>query len=144
MIQEIMQFAGRHQYLSIAWIVLLAALVYTIFKQMTSKVKVITRTEATRLINQEQGVVVDTRLRDEFRKGHIVNAINILPGEIKNGHFAELEKHKSLPVIIVDVNGTGGQDSAALLVKAGFERVYHLKEGIAGWLGEHLPLVRNK
>ena len=30
------------------------------------------------------------------------------------------------------------------LNKAGFEKVFVLKEGIAGWSGENLPLVRGK
>jgi rhodanese-related sulfurtransferase len=35
-------------------------------------------------------------------------------------------------------------ESASLLLKAGFEKVFVLKEGIAGWSGENLPLVRGK
>ena len=56
--QEIMQFIGRHPVLSIAWIALLGAVVFTTFKGLMSKVKVITRGEATRLINKEDAVVV--------------------------------------------------------------------------------------
>ena len=49
--QEIMQFVSRHPVLSIAWIGLLVAVLFTTFKGLTSKIKVITRGEATRLIN---------------------------------------------------------------------------------------------
>lgn len=59
--QEIMQFIGRHPVLSIAWIALLGAVLFTTFKGLMSKVKVITRGEATRLINKEDAVVVDLR-----------------------------------------------------------------------------------
>ena len=59
--QEIMQFVSRHPVLSIAWIGLLAAVLFTTFKSLTSKIKVITRGEATRLINKEDAVVVDVR-----------------------------------------------------------------------------------
>ncbi|ALB68668.1 rhodanese-like domain-containing protein [Cronobacter dublinensis] len=142
--QEIMQFVGRHPILSIAWIALLAAVIYTTFKGLTSKVKVITRGEATRLINKEDAVVVDIRQRDDFRKGHIASAINVLPADIKASNVGELEKHKAKPVIVVDGNGLSAQESAALLNKAGFEQVYVLKEGVAGWSGENLPLVRGK
>ncbi|WP_336279679.1 rhodanese-like domain-containing protein [Cronobacter dublinensis] len=142
--QEIMQFVGRHPILSIAWIALLAAVIYTTFKGLTSKVKVITRGEATRLINKEDAVVVDIRQRDDFRKGHIASAINVLPADIKASNVGELEKHKAKPVIVVDGNGLSAQESAVLLNKAGFEQVYVLKEGVAGWSGENLPLVRGK
>ncbi len=76
-----MQFVGRHPILSIAWIALLVAVLVTTFKSLSSKVKVITRGEATRLINKEDAVVVDLRQRDDFRKGHIAGSINLLPSE---------------------------------------------------------------
>jgi len=142
--QEIMQFVGRHPILSIAWIALLAAVIYTTFKSLTSKVKVITRGEATRLINKEDAVVVDIRQRDDFRKGHIASAMNLLPADIKASHVGELDKHKAKPVIVVDGNGLSAQESATALTNAGFEQVYVLKEGVAGWSGENLPLVRGK
>ncbi|EOC0124698.1 rhodanese-like domain-containing protein [Cronobacter sakazakii] len=142
--QEIMQFVGRHPILSIAWIALLAAVIYTTFKSLTSKVKVITRGEATRLINKEDAVVVDIRQRDDFRKGHIASAMNVLPADIKTNNVGELDKHKAKPVIVVDGNGLTAQESATALTNAGFEQVYVLKEGVAGWSGENLPLVRGK
>lgn len=142
--QEIMQFIGRHPILSLAWVGLFAAVLFMTFKGLTSKVKVITRGEATRLINKEDAVVVDVRSRDDYRKGHIANSLNVLPADIKSGNFGELEKHKSQPVIVVCGNGVSSQDSTALLTKAGFEKVTLLKEGIAGWSGENLPLVRGK
>ncbi|ELQ6064193.1 rhodanese-like domain-containing protein [Cronobacter sakazakii] len=142
--QEIMQFVGRHPILSIAWIALLAAVIYTTFKSLTSRVKVITRGEATRLINKEDAVVVDIRQRDDFRKGHIASAMNVLPADIKANNVGELDKHKAKPVIVVDGNGLTAQESATALTNAGFEQVYVLKEGVAGWSGENLPLVRGK
>ncbi len=92
--QEIMQFVGRHPILSIAWIALLVAVLVTTFKSLTSKVKVITRGEATRLINKEDAVVVDLRQRDDFRKGHIAGSINLLPSEIKANNVGELGGQK--------------------------------------------------
>lgn len=103
--QEIMQFVGSHPILSIARIALLVAVLVTTFKSLTSKVKVITRGEATRLINKEDAVVVDLRQRDDFRKGHIAGSINLLPSEIKANNVGELEKHKDKPVIVVDGSG---------------------------------------
>lgn len=134
--QEIMQFVSRHPVLSIAWIGLLAAVLFTTFKGLTSKIKVITRGEATRLINKEDAVVVDLRQRDDFRKGHIAGAINLLPAEIKANNVGELEKHKAQPIIVVDATGMQAQESASALHKAGFENVTVLKEGISGWSGK--------
>ncbi len=142
--QEIMQFIGRNPILCIGWLALFAAVLYTTFKGVASKVKVISRGEATRLINKEDAVVVDLRQRDDFRKGHIVGAVNLLPGEIKANNVGELEKRKSTPIIVVDGTGLQAQTPANELVKAGFEKVFVLKDGVSGWVGENLPLVRGK
>ena len=78
--QEIMQFVSRHPVLSIAWIGLLAAVLFTTFKGLTSKIKVITRGEATRLINKEDAVVVDLRQQSFSIEGLAV-------GVIRNGEW---------------------------------------------------------
>ncbi|MGP3593796.1 rhodanese-like domain-containing protein [Vagococcus sp. WN89Y] len=142
--QEIMQFISRHPILCIAWIALLGAVLYTTFRGIASNVKVISRGEATRLINKEDAVVVDLRQREDFRKGHIAGAVNLLPNEIKANNVGELEKHKATPIIVVDGSGMQAQEPANALTKAGFEKVFVLKEGIAGWSSENLPLVRGK
>lgn len=144
MLQEIMPFVSRHPILSLAWIALLVAVIVMTFKSRFSKVKEISRGEATRLINKEDAVVVDTRSRDDFRRGHLANAINLTAGEIKSSSLGELGKHKAQPIIVVCANGTASREPAENLNKAGFERVAMLKDGIAGWSGENLPLVRSK
>lgn len=142
--QDIMQFAGSHTILSLAWVVLLVLVIVTTVKGMFSKIKTISRGEATRLINKEEAVVVDVRGRDDYRKGHISNAINVLAADIKKGSFGELEKHKAQPIIVVCANGTSAAEPAAQLSAAGFENVSVLKDGVSGWSGENLPLVRGK
>lgn len=144
MLQEIMQFISQHPILSLAWVLLFGAVVFTSFKNSLSKVKEVTRGEATRLINKEDAVVVDIRTREDYRKGHIANSINLIPSDIKNGNLGELEKHKTQPIIVVCTMGTTSRASADMLSKAGFERVFTLKEGISGWSGENLPLARGK
>lgn len=142
--QEIMQFASNHPILSLAWVVLLVLVIVTTVKGMFSKVKTISRGEATRLINKEDAVVVDVRSRDDFRRGHISGALNVAVAEIKKGNIDELAKHKAQPIIVVCATGQSAGDSAAHLSAAGFERVSVLKDGISGWSGENLPLVRGK
>ncbi|KNC11220.1 hypothetical protein AC791_04625 [Klebsiella sp. RIT-PI-d] len=142
--QEIMQFVSRHPILCIAWVALLVAVLFTTFKSLTSSVKVITRGEATRLINKEDAVVVDLRQRDDFRKGHIAGSLNVLAAEIKANNVGELDKHKDKPIIVVDGTGMQAAESASALTKAGYAKVFVLKEGVAGWSGENLPLVRGK
>ncbi len=142
--QDIMQFASNHAILGLAWIALLVLVIVTTVKGLFSNVKVIGRGEATRLINKEDAVVVDVRSRDDYRKGHISGSLNVVAADIKKGSIGELEKHKAQPIIVVCATGNSASESAAQLSAAGFTSVSVLKEGISGWSGENLPLVRGK
>ena len=57
------------------------------------------------MINREDGVVVDIRTKDEFKRGHISGAVHILPTEIKSGSIAAIEKYKATPIIVVCKTG---------------------------------------
>ncbi len=94
MLQEIMQFISRNTILSLVWIALLVAVIVMTAKSAFSKCKEITRAQAIHLINKEDAVVVDLRSRDDFRKGHIIGSVNLIPSEIKDNNLGELEKHK--------------------------------------------------
>lgn len=142
--QDIMPFISAHPVLSLAWVALLIAVIVTTFKTRFSKVKEISRGEATRLINKEDAVVVDVRAREEFRKGHISTSLNVLNADIKSNNLGDLAKHKAQPVIVVCANGTSSRAAGEGLIAAGFEQVYTLKDGISGWSGENLPLARGK
>lgn len=140
--QEIMQFFGRHTILSLVWVGLLIAVIITTFRSLFSKVKEISRPMVTQLINKEDAIVVDTRAREDFRKGHIIHSVNLTPSEIKSGSLGELSKKKSHPLILACANGVSARQSAENLLKAGFTQVYVLKDGISGWQGENLPLIK--
>ncbi|UVK77407.1 MAG: putative sulfurtransferase YibN [Sodalis sp. Fle] len=140
--QEIMQFINNHSILILVWLVLLAIIIFISIQNQFFSIGEVSRGEAILLINKEDAVIVDLRSRDDYRKGHIANSVNMLPTDIKNGNLDALDKAK--PVIVVFTSGTISRESAKKLNKAGFERVYVLKEGIFGWSEENLPLVQDK
>ncbi|NIY84881.1 rhodanese-like domain-containing protein [Vibrio hepatarius] len=142
--QEYIAFFQENMILSLVWVGLLIALIANIVKSATAAYKEITVSEVTTLLNRENGVVVDIRTKDEFRKGHITDALHILPSDIKAGSFGNLENHKSDPIIVVCKSGQTAQESANLLVKAGFEKVSVLKNGLIAWNEANLPLVKGK
>jgi rhodanese-related sulfurtransferase len=74
----------------------------------------------------------------------IAGSTNLLPSEIKANNFGELENTKTNLLLWLMVQACSAQDSATALIKAGFEQVSVLKDGVAGWSGENLPLVRGK
>ncbi len=142
--QDYMEFAHNHLVLCLAWVVLLVLVIVTTFKGLFSKVKTVSRGEATHLINKQDAVVVDVRSRDDYRKGHISGAVNLAAADIKKGNLGEIEKFKTQPVIVVCASGQSAGEAASQLSAAGFVNVSVLKDGISGWSGENLPLVRGK
>ncbi|VAX77145.1 Uncharacterized protein YibN [Serratia symbiotica] len=142
--QSIIPFISNHPILSLTWIVLLVALIVITIQNHFSTVQEVSRGEATRLINKENALVVDTRRSDHFRKAHLPNSINLTPSEIKSGNLGDLTKHTAHPIIVACANGTASRESAEHLNKSGFDNVVILKEGITGWNTENLPLVRRK
>ena len=142
--QEYIAFFQENMIMSVVWVGLVVALIMNIVKTSTAAYKEITAGDATQKINRENGVVVDIRTKDEFKKGHITEAVHILPSDIKAGNFGSLENRKADPIIVVCKTGQTAQESANLLAKAGFEQVFVMKNGLVTWSDANLPLVRGK
>lgn len=139
---ELLPFAKAHPVLLLIWIGLFVAIIYMSIKIKLSKVGLLNPDQAVVLMNQENAVVIDLRSNDRFRKGHITGSHNILPIDIKNNSIKPIEKYKTQPLILTDDNGTTVNASAEILIKNGFEKVFLLREGIAGWAAKNLPLVK--
>ncbi|MCJ2378129.1 rhodanese-like domain-containing protein [Vibrio sp. ZSDZ34] len=142
--QEYLEFFQQNMIMSLVWVALFVALIANIVKAANAAYKEISAAQVTQLMNHENGAVIDIRSKDDFKRGHITGALHILPSDIKAGSIAELEKRKSDPIIVVCKTGQTAQESANLLAKAGFEKVYLLKNGLVAWSEANLPLVKGK
>lgn len=141
-INEILPFVKNHPMLSLGWIALFVVIIYLTIKSKLTKVKIVNNAQAIQMMNKENAVIVDLRLVDNFKKGHITESLNVLPIDIKNGSLKSIEKYKESPIILVDDNGLSANASGEILTKQGFLHIFALKDGIAGWNGENLPLVK--
>ncbi|MBU2896941.1 rhodanese-like domain-containing protein [Vibrio hepatarius] len=142
--QEYIAFFQENLILSLVWVGIFVALIMNIVKTSTAAYKEITASQTTYLMNREKGVVIDIRSKDDFRTGHITDAVHILPSDIKAGNLGKLENYKSSPIIVVCKTGQTAQESANLLANAGFENVSLLKNGLIAWNEANLPLVKGK
>ncbi|MGH8745353.1 MAG: rhodanese-like domain-containing protein [Burkholderiales bacterium] len=97
--------------------------------------------EATQMINRQDALVIDVREDAEFAKGHIVGARNIPLGQLE-ARAKELQKFKSKPVITCCETGNRSPGAIAALRKLGFENVYNLAGGYAGWQQAGLPVEK--
>ena len=142
--QEYIEFFKANPMLSLAWVGLLVAVIVTTVKAAVSGVKNIGNQELSILVNRENAKVVDVRSKEEFKKGHIVDAINVPMADIKNNQLSAVEKFKSSPIILVCNTGMTSSQAAQLLAKQGFENLLNLKGGMGDWQAANLPVKKSK
>ncbi len=138
---EYTDFVIKYWYLFGGFIIVLAMLAAGPITQLLHGIKNISVWEAVKLINHDSAVVVDVSEPQEFKTGHILNAINIPLGGL-TGRVKELEKHKSKPVVFTCRTGNRSSRGALVLRKQGFEKVYALAGGLAAWEKDNLPLEK--
>lgn len=136
---ELLEFAGRHIYLVSAAGVLLVLIIFHELRLLKGAAKSLPPTSAVPLMNRG-AQVVDTRSVDAFRKGHILNAMNIPASEVPE-KMDKLDKSKA--VIVCCDAGISSSRVAAQLRKEGFEEVYSLAGGIGAWQRENMPVVKD-
>lgn len=95
--------------------------------------------QATRMVNNDEAVIVDLREAKEFNKGHIPGAINI-PFAKLSQHIGELEPHRDKTIILVDKLGQQTGGAGQTLNAAGFTPA-RLKGGMVEWQNSSLPVA---
>lgn len=137
--QDFFEFVGLQWPLIAAF---LATLIMLMVYQSRRAGAQVTPQQLSNLVNREDAVVVDLRDNAEFRKGHIVDALNIpYSGAIKR--LSELEAYKDKPVVLVCKMGQHSGDIGRQLGALGFSRVYRLSGGMLDWQNNNMPLVKS-
>ena len=139
---QYIEFLQANPLLTIAWIGVFIALIFTSVKAGFSTIKKITHQQATLLINRENAIVVDVRNESEFKKGHILNSKLLPLSKLKNNELGNLEKDKDTPIIVVCNTGMTSTQACQMLQKSGFTNVHNLQGGITQWQSANLPLTK--
>jgi len=134
-----MDFVITNWFLFLALAVVLALLAGTALLPRLYGIRTLNTAEAVRLMNQEQGVVVDVCEAGEFKGGHIPNAVSVPLSGLKN-HAGQLEKYRQRPLIVSCRSGNRSVRGAIQLRKLGFARVYSLGGGLTAWQRDNLPV----
>lgn len=140
---ELLAFAGRHPYLSLALGGLTVAIVYNEIAGRLSGIRRLGPAEVTALINHGNALLVDVRGASDFEKGHIAGSKNVQMTQF-DPENKQLAPAKSLPVVMVCKVGQTATFAAKRLRKAGFTDVAVLEGGIQAWQAADLPLVKGK
>jgi rhodanese-related sulfurtransferase len=96
--------------------------------------------DAVRLINDRDALVLDVRPHADFKKSHLLNAVNMPLAKFAE-HATEIGKDKNRPVIVYCALGSSQVEAAQTLRKLGHVEVYLLRGGLSGWLGANLPVT---
>ena len=98
--------------------------------------------DLTRIVNKENGMIIDLRKKELFETGHITGSKNIPSADFDN-NSSDLDKHKDKPIILICEMGRDSANIGEKLQKRDFKQILILKGGMLTWVEESLPLVRN-
>ncbi len=136
---QILEFTTNHLILVGAFAAIVGMLVFTTIQG--SGVEKVGVAEATRLINHDNGLILDVRTDAEYRGGHIIDSIHVPLPQLKD-QLGALEKHKTRPIITTCRTGQRSAGACGILLKSGFEKVYNLQGGVMAWQDSNLPLTK--
>ncbi len=126
------------QWVLVAAIMVVAAMLY--FHESRKSGPSLSPQQAINIVNAQEGLFLDLRDAGEYKKGHIVNALHI-PALKLESRLAELEKHKSKPIVLVCKMGQQAGAAGKQLKANGFEQVYKMTGGMMEWSNLQLPTI---
>ncbi|MFI0397828.1 MAG: rhodanese-like domain-containing protein [Thiolinea sp.] len=138
---EYMLFVQNHSLLVMGFVGVLGLIIWTEFNRMTRKHQQADVTQAVRLMNNDDSVVLDVREDNEVRDGKIQGAKHIPLGQLDK-RIAELEKSKDKPILVYCRSGNRSSHACATLTKNGFANVTNLAGGFMAWQSANLPVVK--
>lgn len=140
---QLSEFVVSHWLLVLAFFVVLTLLLRSVIAPGIRGVKEVGPRDAVRIINKENGAVLDVRLENEYKDGHILNAVHVPLGALES-RLRDLEKYKAQPVIVSCRSGQRSLKACQVLRKHGFDKVYNLAGGVMAWEKAELPLTKGK
>src|SRR5271157_3698431 len=114
-----------------------------ILDEARAQIKQLDLDEARKMMERPGTVVIDVRESDEWRQGHLPNAIGIPRGFLELRVEEKVPDHKT-PVILQCASGTRSLLAARTLRELGYENVFNLTGGFNAWKDRGLPWVAER
>jgi molybdopterin/thiamine biosynthesis adenylyltransferase/rhodanese-related sulfurtransferase len=99
--------------------------------------------QARRMMDEPGTVVIDVRESDEWRQGHLPNAISIPRGFLELKVEEKVPDHKT-PIVIHCLLGPRGLLAARALREMGYENINNMMGGFTAWKDRGLPWVAER
>jgi rhodanese-related sulfurtransferase len=140
---RLVEFISNHWIMSSGLFIVILLLIQDFIESAFRKHKLVSPTEAVRLMDDDNTVVIDVREPHEFSEGHISNALHIPLGKLEERVY-ELESHKQHPIIVTCQSGTRSSAACKKLVGLGFNEVFEIKGGMLAWGDDKLPITKKR
>src|SRR5579859_2452465 len=114
-----------------------------ILDEARSSIKQIDIDEARWMLEKPATVLVDMRESDEWRQGHIPQAVAIPRGFLELRVEEKVPDHQT-PVILQCASGTRSLLAARTLRELGYENVYNMTGGFKSWKDRGLPWTADR
>lgn len=131
------------EFLALQWILaaaLLTLVVMLFLHEARKSGPSLSPQQAINMINTEDGIFLDLRDAAEFKKGHIVDAVNV-PFSKLSTRMTELAKHKDKPIVLVCKMGQQSSAAGKQLKASEYTKVYKMTGGMMEWGNLQLPTV---
>ena len=115
----------------------------SILDEARASIKQVGAEEARDLMKKSGAVVLDVRESDEWRQGHIPEAVFIPRGFLELRVEDKIPDHQA-PVILQCASGTRSLLAARTLREMGYENLYNLNGGFNAWKDKGLPWVADR
>lgn len=126
-------------------ILLIAVVVFSgamlLWQTLQAGGKQVSPTDATRMLNRDDAVVIDVRPASEFVAGHVPDAINI-PMDALKDRLADLKRYEGRPLIINCASGVRSGSACQQLRKLGIDNAFSLSGGMNAWVQAGLPIKK--
>lgn len=128
--------------LGIIFVVIASTVYYTQIQQPGSETDYgdVTVEQARELIEKSPLLVIlDVRTVQEFEDGYVEGAINIPVDELEQ-RLEELDRNDE--ILVYCRTGNRSTRAVQILRENGFNKIYHMEDGIVGWERAGLPVVK--
>lgn len=138
---EYVTFVQHNLLLVVGFVGVLGFIIWLEYNRFTRKYKQLDTTQAVRLLNDENTIVIDVREGNEVSAGKVKGARHIPLGQVAT-RVGELEKFKDQPILVYCRSGNRSAMAANTLTKKGFTNVNNLAGGITAWESANLPVSK--
>lgn len=139
--EQLLEFIKNHLLLWAGLAAVLIMLIKSEYEHQLSKASQLSPTNAIRLMNNDESLVIDVREATEYKNGHLSAAKNMPFSTIKD-KLQDIAKYKDKNVLAYCASGAISAKTCRMLKKEGFSKVHNISGGINNWLEAKLPITK--